>query len=71
MRLLEFVSDKQFRRVDPRILGDQVLVWRDARNSGSASVELAVQYQFVGGKTQTLSTGKRCHDGDEFFCQSL
>lgn len=57
--LLEFVSHQQFGRIDPRVLDDQMLVRRDARNPGSASRELVVQHQFVGSETQTLSSTKR------------
>jgi hypothetical protein len=65
--LLEFVSDEQFGRIDRRALSDHVRVRRNAGDPGSASGELVVQHLLVRRETQTLSSPKRCHDGDELF----
>jgi hypothetical protein len=65
--LLEFVGDEQFGRIDRRALSDQMPVRRNAGDPGSAGGELVVQHQLVRCETQTLSTSKRCHDGDELF----
>src|SRR5208283_2535930 len=65
--LLEFINDEQFGSVDRPVLGDQVLISRDALDPGSAGVELVVQHQLVRGEAQALGATKCCHNGDELF----
>jgi len=67
VRLFELISHDQFSRIDPSILGDQVLVRWDARDPGSACVELMVEHQLVRGEAQTFGATKSCHDDDKLL----
>ena len=49
---LDFVCHEQFGRIDPRVLGDQVLICWETLNPGNPGGEFVIQHQLVCGETQ-------------------
>jgi hypothetical protein len=65
MLLLELVSHEHFGGINAPVLGDQMVVLRDARDPGSSGGKLVIEDQIVRREAQGLSTAECQHYSDE------